>query len=242
MADATDSQLLREYAQTRSEEAFTTLVERHLNLVYSVALSRLADEAAAKDVSQVVFAALARKAGQLSEKIVLSGWLFQVATHACQNLKRAEARRKKWESQAVEHQMRQTSPSHSETNDLAPEINDALAALGHSERNAIVVRFFEERNFQQVAARLGISEAAAKMRVTRGLEKLRRLLQKRGITVSEAALCGILPQLIHSAPDTLAAAIKAGVLHAAASPSHLTLLKGVLKTMAWTKAKTAIAA
>lgn len=100
MADATDFQLLRDYARTGSDDAFKSVVERYLNLVYSVALSRLANEAIAKDITQVVFAVLARKAGHLSERVVLSGWLFQVTTNACQDLRRAEARRKKWENEA----------------------------------------------------------------------------------------------------------------------------------------------
>src|SRR5262245_16248747 len=136
MADATDCQLLHEYARTGSEDAFKLLVDRHLNLVYSVALSRLANEAAAKDITQVVFAALARKAGRLSEKVVLSGWLFQVAVHACQDFKRAEARRTKWESEAVKQQLSDTNPG-SETNDIAPRISSALGALGTVERDAI---------------------------------------------------------------------------------------------------------
>ena len=96
MAEATDFQLLQQYAQKGSEEAFKSLVDRYLNLVYSVAWSRLANEASAKDITQVVFAALASKAGHLSEKVILSGWLFQVTIHDCLDLIRAETRRKKW--------------------------------------------------------------------------------------------------------------------------------------------------
>jgi RNA polymerase sigma factor (sigma-70 family) len=242
MADATDFELLREYKRTGSEDAFRSVVERHLNLVYSVAQSRLANEAMAKDITQVVFAVLATKAGQLSDKVVLSGWLFQVTTHACHDLRRAEARRKKWESEAVQDQLTQSEPDNRpEPGEIAPVISRALGSLAAAERDAILLRFFEGNEFREVGLRLGVSEAAAKMRVSRGLEKLRHLLQKRGVTVSNATLCNVLPQKVHPAPAGLGAAVKTvSALHTALSPSNTALLKGVLKAMAWTKAKTAI--
>src|SRR5580700_5701730 len=196
MPDVTDYQLLRQYAVDGSEEAFKALVDRYLNLVYSVAVSRLGDEAAAKDITQVVFAALARKGGRLSERVVLSGWLFQVATHACQDFRRAEARRKKWENEAVQQQLAESNEGQFESTEIGPLIGRALSSLAAAERDAILLRFIENREFWQIASQLGISEAAAKMRVARGLERLRGLLQRRGITLSEAALCGAVPHVI----------------------------------------------
>lgn len=242
MSNGTDFELLQEYARSGSEEAFRSLVERYLNLVYSVAMSRLANEAMAKDITQIVFAVLARKAGRLSERVILPGWLFQVATHACQDLKRAEARRKKWEDQAVQEQIIQSESKEPLKNDeIAPVISGAMSLLAPAERDAILLRFFEEQEFRQVGERLGVSEAAAKMRVARGLEKLRHLLQKQGVTVSNAALTGVLPQMLQPAPAGLAGIVKTGLaLNTSLSPSNAALLKGVLKAMAWTKAKTAI--
>jgi len=241
MASETDFQLLRQFAKEHSEDAFKSLADRYLNLVYSVALSRLASDAAAKDITQVVFAALASKAGHLSDKVILSGWLFQVTTHACQDLKRGEARRKKWESEAVQQQITEAKSNSLEINDIEPVIGSALASLSTTERDAILLRFFGECDFQQVGARLGISEAAAKMRVARGLERLRNLLGKRGVTVSEAALCGAFPHMILCAPAGLGAGIKSSAMgHTALSTSNSARLKGVLKTMIWTKTRTGI--
>src|SRR5581483_12023806 len=131
--EATDFQLLRDYAEKASDEAFRTLVDRHVNLVYSVALSRLGDGAAAKDVSQIVFAALARKAAQLSEKVVLSGWLFQVTAHACQDWKRAEARRKKRESEAMQQQLVDFPSADRAGHELKPVLSEVLASLATTE-------------------------------------------------------------------------------------------------------------
>jgi len=89
---------------------------------------------------------------------------------------------------------------------------------------------------------LGMSEAAAKMRVSRGLERLRALLLRGGITISDAALCGAVPQVIQPAPGGLAAAVKArSLLHASLSPPNSLLLKGVLNAMAWSNTKIALA-
>src|SRR5205085_9010136 len=66
--------------------------------------------------------------------------------------------------------------------------DDALEKLGESERNPVLLRFFEEKNHRQVGAALGISEEAAKKRVNRGLEKLRSFFTGRGFTISTAML------------------------------------------------------
>lgn len=239
--DVTDYQLLRQHAGDGSDEAFKALVDRYLNLVYSVAMSRLGNEASAKDITQVVFAALARKSGRLSEKVVLSGWLYQATTHACQDLQRSEARRKKWENEAVQQQLAQSHENHFDTTEITPMITRALSSLGASERDAILLRFIENREFRHIGLQLGISDAAAKMRVARGLERLRALLQKQGITLSDAALCAAFPHLVQPAPDSLAAAVKSNaVLHASLSQSNTLLLKGVLHAMAWSNTKTAL--
>jgi hypothetical protein len=61
----TDSQLLRDYVQHRSEAAFAELVRRHVDLVYSAALRMVRDAHLAEDVTQSAFVALAQNARQL---------------------------------------------------------------------------------------------------------------------------------------------------------------------------------
>ncbi|HSY74115.1 MAG TPA: hypothetical protein VK810_01485, partial [Dongiaceae bacterium] len=72
-----DSELLRQFAKANSQDAFTELLKRHVNLVYSAALRQVnGDEHLAKDAAQMVFADLARKAGSLSCRQTLTGWLY----------------------------------------------------------------------------------------------------------------------------------------------------------------------
>ena len=128
---------------------------------------------------------------------------------------------------------------------ISPLLDDAMGRLGEKDRNAIVLRFFENKNLREVGLALGASEDAAIMRVNRALEKLRKFFTKRGVTHSAAIIAGaVSANSVHAAPVTLAKTISAVALAkgAAASTSTLTLIKGALKIMAWTKAKTAIVA
>src|SRR5437588_126912 len=102
--------------------------------------------------------------------------------------------------------------------------------------------FFEDRSFKQISVALGTTEAAAKMRVNRALEKLRTFFTKQGIAFSTAAISGaISSNSIQAAPIGLASSISAASLKGTAvTTSTLTLIKTTLKLMAWTKFKTAL--
>ncbi len=90
-----DSELLRRYARTRSEEAFAELVRRHVNLVYSAALRQVNGDAhLAQDVAQTVFTDLARKAGSLARRESLTGWLYTSTHFAAAKIVRTENRRR----------------------------------------------------------------------------------------------------------------------------------------------------
>jgi len=126
---------------------------------------------------------------------------------------------------------------------IAPMLDRAVAGLSEKDRQAIVLRFYEGRNLREVGLALGASEEAAEKRVSRALEKLRKFFTKRGIASTTASIAGVIS--IHSvqvAPVPLAKSVTAAAIAkgATASGSTLTLVKGALKIMAWTKAKTAI--
>jgi len=235
-------ELVREYVQQNSEEAFAALVTRYVNLVYSAALRKTGNPDAAGEITQAVFIILAGKARGMRPETVLSGWLYQTARLTAANFLRAESRRVRREQEAF----MQSPQGHTEPEiwpQIMPLLEDAMGRLGEADRNAIALRFFEGRNFKEVGAALGTGEDAAKMRVSRALEKLRRFFARRGVSSTTAIIAGALSaNSVAAAPVTLAPAVMTVALAkgAAAGASTLTLVNGALKLMAWTKTKIAI--
>ena len=130
-------------------------------------------------------------------------------------------------------------------NQIAPLLDGALEKLGQKDHDALVLRFFENKTFAEVGVTLGASEDAAKMRVNRALEKLRKIFTKRGVSSTTAIIAGtISANSVQAAPVALAKSVTAVAIAkgAAASASTLTLIKGALKIMAWTKVKTGMTA
>ena len=128
---------------------------------------------------------------------------------------------------------------------IAPLLDDAVAGLREKDRQAIVLRFYEGRNLHEVGLALGASEDAAEKRVSRALEKLRKFFTKRGVDSTAATIAEtISANSVQAAPVALAKTVTAVAIAkgAAASGSTLTLIKGALKIMAWTKMKTTVVA
>jgi RNA polymerase sigma factor (sigma-70 family) len=239
-----DMELVQAYARYHSEEAFTMLVSRHVNLVYSVALRQVGDPHLAEEVTQAVFIILARKAGSLGDKTILPGWLCRTARYASANALTIQRRRERREQEAYMQSV--LTESDPETwRQIAPLLDTALGRLNEKDHNAIVLRFIENKNLAEVGAALGTTEDAAKKRVSRALEKLRSYFSKRGVNSTTTAIAGAISG--HSmlpAPAALAKTVTAAAMvkGAAASTSILALVKGTMKMMNWMKFKFAIGA
>jgi RNA polymerase sigma factor (sigma-70 family) len=227
----TDTDLLRRYAQDGSEAAFGDLVARHVNLVYSTALRILnGDKHLACDVAQSVFTDLARKGMQLCARegrgsnteattcLSISGWLYTSTRFAAAKAVRAEQTRRKHEQKA--HAMKELLQGESVEPDwaeLRPVLDDAMGVLDEADRGALLLRFFEGKDLRTVGSALGLSEDAARMRISRALDKLRELLVKRSVTTTAGALSVTLAaKVVEAAPVGLAATITSASLGAVA--------------------------
>lgn len=207
-----DSELLRRWAAQRDEAAFGELVRRHLDLVYGCALRRLAGDAhLAKDVTQLVFCDLARRAGGLVGRAVLGGWLHTSTRFAAAKAVRGEQRRRAREG--IAFAMKANDDAAVEWERLRPVLDEAIDALGELDREAVVLRFFEGRSFAEIGARLHLTENTARMRVERALEKLHTRLERRGIGSTAVALgVALAGNAAMAAPAGLAGAVTTGAL------------------------------
>ena len=207
-----DGQLLRHYLDAHAEDAFAELVRRHLDLVYSAALRQVNGDAhLAQDVAQTVFTDLARKADLLSERLDLTGWLYTSTHFAAAKAVRTERRRHAHEQEAqLMHDLLHDSAPDLNWEKLSPVLDAAMLEIDEPDREAVLLRYFENRPHAEIATRLGLSENAARMRVDRALEKLRRRLLRRGITTATAALSVVIAaNAVQAAPVGLAVIISA---------------------------------
>jgi len=240
MAETDDISLLREFARTRSEAAFAEIVRRHVNLVFSVALRKTGNSHDAEEITQAVFMLLARKAASLGAKVVLAGWLYHAARLTTSTFLRSARRRAAREQEAYMQSL-SYKPETEVWKQLAPLLDDAMATLAENDRDAIVLRYFEGQSLSAVGAELGASENAAKMRVGRALEKLRKYFARRGVSLSLTAIAGAMTaSAALAAPPGLTTIIAASAPVAGpVSTSALALVDQVLKKMAWAKLKIA---
>ena len=237
-----DHELLAEFVRCHSEAAFTELVRRYGGLVYSTAFRFCSNPHHAEEITQAVFVILARKAEALSPRVVVSGWLYQTARLTAANFVKGEIRRRHREQEAV----MQSNPHETDASaweKIAPLLDEAMGALAETDRSAVLLRYFENRTSKEIGVALRMNEETARKRVNRALEKLRQFFAKRGVTVSGATLSGALStHSIQPISAVMTKTISAVAIAngATASTSTVTLIKGALKIMAWTKAKTAI--
>lgn len=180
-----DGLLLRRYREG-DESAFTELVRRHGRLVHATCRRETGDAGLAEDAAQGVFLLLSRR--NFGDESSLAGWLHQAARHVSRSLVRGEIRRRRRERRAVE----EYAEPEAAWDAISPQIDAALAALRPGDREAVLLRFTAEMSLAEVGSALGIGENAARMRVSRALEKLRQHLRRAGVGVGVVLLSALL--------------------------------------------------
>jgi len=238
-----DDTLLTRYARDGSDAAFGQLVARHLSLVYSTCLRETGSPSLAEDAAQVVFLLLARKAKTLHAAPSLAGWLFNAARFVAKDVRKQEARRQRREQTVMQEMTQRQETPALEWGRVEPLLNDALAALKPQEREAVLLRFIEGHSLAETGAALALSEDAARMRVSRAVEKMRRYLTSHGVPVTSLILTGLLAsEAARPVPAHAAAAIMGGMSQAISTGPTANLLQlseGVYRTMRIIKLKVA---
>ncbi len=158
----------------------------HEKLVIGAALRRTGDLEAARDVAQEVFAGLARKARQLTDRECLAGWLYRAASYEAARVVQSSARREIRHRRLIEDQKGGVA-TNSEGEHWAV-LEEAMAALNAAEQEAIAMHYFQDLSYAEMAARLGLSEVAARKRVSRAVSQLGRMLGRRKVSTPATAV------------------------------------------------------
>jgi RNA polymerase sigma factor (sigma-70 family) len=206
-----DLDLLRRFTRENSQDDFTEIVRRHVNLVYSAALRQVRSPQLAEEVAQSVFTDLARDSKKLNSETILTAWLYAVTRRTAIDVIRKESRRQLREQIAVE--MNNMNATANDWTQIEPLLDDAMAALDETDRSAILLRYFENKNLREVGESLKISDDAAQKRVSRAVERLREFFSKRNVTVGAGGLAVLISaNAVQSAPVGLAATISAAAV------------------------------
>jgi RNA polymerase sigma-70 factor (ECF subfamily) len=200
-----DHQLLSAYAEG-DEQAFETLVEKYFRVVYTVAGRQTGDWHLAEEIAQSVFLILSRKARGFSSKILIPGWLLRttrfVSWSAIRMRHRREDKERKFAVDLQEPLQLKPEPSGMEA-----LLDEALRTLSPDDQAGIMARFFEGKDFPEIAEMFAITEHAARKRISRCLAKLQGFMQKRRAQVTLEIVSGLiaLPTLEHGSPALQAA-------------------------------------
>jgi RNA polymerase sigma factor (sigma-70 family) len=217
-----ERELLLEFVGTNSQDAFSALVTRYVDLVYTAALRQVRSPQVAEEITQNTFIALAQNAHRLKPNTPLVAWLFLVTRRGAIDAIRAESRRHAREQIAME--MNATNSDPSGWSQIAPLLDEAIAALKESDRGVILMRFFEGKTLREVGDALGTSEDAAQKRLTRAVSELRSKLSRRGVAVGASSLAlSLTAQATQTAPVGLGISISSSAAIASAMVAHGTI-------------------
>jgi RNA polymerase sigma factor (sigma-70 family) len=245
MNEMGDGELLAQYFHEHREECFRALVERHSRMVYGCARRQVADHAMAQDIAQAVFLLLVRKGSNLKRQASIAGWLYRSTALIARDTLKQSRRRGAREHEAMNpnHEpqlLKDPSIDHGAWNELVDGLDACMDKLSEPDRNALLLRFFENRSLKEVASSLGLTEDTAQKRVSRSLQRLRRLLVQRGVAIPAATLASLVSA--HGAPaipaSTQALLLSSGSAATVPSLAVTTLLKTSLGSILMNQFKT----
>src|ERR1700677_3089991 len=181
----TDSQLLDAFVARRDEAAFEVLVWRHGTMVFNLCRRILRDAHQAEDAFQATFLVFVRKAGSIGKRESLASWLYKVAFRiAC----RARARSAKDARSVADLDSLNSSDRNSSDDllwrDLRPVLDEEINRLPEKYRAPFVLCHLQGHTNEEAAQLLGCPKGTILSRLSRGRERLRARLARRGLALS----------------------------------------------------------
>ena len=235
----TDVELLNQH-RNGSDSAFADLVRRHLTWIYGLARRRLGDSHLAEDVAQAVFVLLHRKSPAFTADRAMMSWLYKTACYASDSAARAERRLHGREAKVAMSRPEAIQPAETpEWQELAPLLDELIGQLSRADREAILLRYYRDFTLAEIAEQIGTTPDAARKRIERAIEKLRRLAAQKGSALSTVSLASGLATFVRIPPPpglvataTVVATAPAGSAMAASTAG---IVKGTITMMASTK-------
>jgi RNA polymerase sigma-70 factor (ECF subfamily) len=156
--------------------AFADLLRREYRTAFRLAYGLLQDVDEAEDVVQEAAFSAWRRIGNLREGSTLRPWFLGIVANQCKTVKRS-----RWWSVARAEPPEPEAPA----TDLAASIDlrRALRRLGHDERLVLVLRYYLDMPFEEIATTLGITPKAARTRVERAIHRMKPIMQVQGAAV-----------------------------------------------------------
>ncbi len=219
-----DTALLTRWAERHDQGAFAELVSRHGPMVLGVCRRVLGDAQHAEDVFQATFLVLADKAEALRRPDALPGFLYHVALRLARKARAAARRRPACaRPEAPEPPDRQPHPLDVLSGrELLAQLDEEVARLPRAYRLPVLLCVLQERSVEEAAGLLGWSAGSVRGRLTRGRERLRDRLTRRGLSLSVGAVTVLAPAAL---PERLRAAAVRNLANPV-SPAVRTLAAG----------------
>jgi len=164
---------LVEAAQNGHLESFGALYERYHSAMVALAYSMLGDRDLADDAAQETFAIACQKLGTLRRRDKFAGWLASICRNTARSILRSKGK-----SSTVNFQERvgnQTDTDHSRD-----AIREAVFKLKSSDRELIVLRYYNGFSQAQISNVLDISPQAVNGRLVRAKRKIAKYLKRNG--------------------------------------------------------------
>src|SRR5262245_26731114 len=180
---ADDRALAARYASHNDQAAFAELVRRHGPMVWAACLRVAGNRQDAEDAFQATFLVLVRKLAAIHNLDLLGNWLYGVAVRVAMKARRSAARRQRRERQ-VPNMPDPPAHAHEPNPDLAPVLDEELAALPAHYREPLILCDLRGVSRAEASKLLGVPEGTLSSRLANGRKRLAERLAKRGVVLS----------------------------------------------------------
>jgi RNA polymerase sigma-70 factor (ECF subfamily) len=150
--------------------AFTTLVRRHEDRVFALALRMTGSRADALDATQEVFLTMFRRASSFRGDAAFGTWLYRIRVNACHDLLRQRSRRAENDDEPEFEDAHASGLEESAA--LRLDLTQALAELPHEYREAVVMHDLGGIPYEEIARLTGVAVGTVKSRISRGRRRL----------------------------------------------------------------------